>query len=102
MSAWRALVRSLHATGKPAAFREEFDHTYYYKAFAVAAKRAVHLGLMARAESGRWVLTVKGRDWVEGRCEVVTTGGLKGPGPSIVRSTWLASLPKPEQIKEQA
>ena len=102
MSAWRALVRSLHATGKPAAFREEFDHTYYYKAFAVAAKRAVALGFMARAESGRWVLTNKGRDWIEGRCEVVQHGKGKGPGPCVVRSTWLASLPKPEQIKGQA
>ena len=100
MTAWRTLIYALHATGKPAAFRKEFDNFPALRDFDRAQIRARELGFLALAESGRWVLTSLGRDYIEGRATVVGQGraGGKGRAPSVVRKTWLASLPRPEQI----
>lgn len=100
MSAWRTLIQDLYRTGKPAAFRREFDHFPCLRDFDHAQARAQQLGFLARAESGRWVLTKLGRDYIEGRAALAprsTGAGVRGP--IAVRATWLASLPTPEQIK---
>ena len=103
MTAWRALIQDLAATGKPAAFRREFDRLPSPRDFVPASQRARELGFLVRAESGRWVLTRLGLDYLSGRCTVVGRGRAgKGRVPSVVRATWLASLPRPEQIKGQA
>lgn len=99
MSAWRTLIQALYRTGKPAAHRKEFDTFPRLRDFDHAQARAQQLGFLARAESGRWVLTPLGRDYIEGRAALVPRspgGGVRGP--IVVRATWLASLPRPEQI----
>ena len=92
MSAYRTLVYSLSRHDVPVP-REAFDTTDYRRAFRAAAFRAVELGLIKR-DGDLWSLTAKGRDLTEGRVKVQPTYRFGTTGPSIVRATWIAPLPR--------
>ena len=79
MSAWRALVRSLHVSG-PSNGRWIDSRT---------ACKARDMGLIERDDDARWVLTPFGVEWCDGRVELV---GWRGGRRWV--ATWLRALPQ--------
>lgn len=103
MSGWRILVKQLHEIGGGPARRVEFDTLPTLIAGTQALTRAKQLGLIEshiRGYRWKWTLTDLGRDWCEGRVDIVGVQISRIGGP-VLRpvATWLKALPKPGEIK---
>lgn len=105
MSAWKILVRNLYDQGGGPLPMRAFDpHLGLHPDLHM--QTAKRLGLV---ESRRvkfvwfWTLTERGRDWCEGRLEIVETvnrgRGIGGRGKLKLQATWLHALPQPGEIR---
>ena len=105
MSAWRVLVRNLYAQGGGPLPMQAFDPILGQRP-DMQMQSAKRLGLV---ESRRvkftwtWTLTQRGRDWCEGRVEVVETvnrgRGIGGRGKLKGQATWLQAMPRPGEVR---
>lgn len=106
MSAWRILVRRLYDLGGGPLPRPAFDNTgdelgEQWKAQLVPAIRHGLIQSGKHKYGWRWTLTQRGRDWCEGRYEVVERldNRRKGRGPQQIKATWLVALPRAGEIR---
>jgi len=106
MSGWRAIVGELYAQGGGPLPSSKFDVLDSGRPSALG--RAQELGLIRQAgrePKGKgtgmrvhlWVLTQKGRAYVEGRYALVP--GARANGPARFVATWLAALPPRNAIR---
>lgn len=105
MSAWRILVRNLHAQGGGPLPMRAFDPVLGQTPDE-QMQSAKRLGLV---ESRRvkftwlWTLTERGRAWCEGRLEIVETvnrgRGVGGRGKLALKATWLQAMPRAGEIQ---
>ena len=106
MSAWRILVRRLYDQGGGPLRRCDIDpHGSELgeapKEQLDAARRDGLVEATRVKVTWTWTLTQRGRDWCEGRVEVVEARRehQRGRRPKQLRATWLAALPKAGEIR---
>lgn len=105
MSGWMVRVRALHAAGGGPLPRRAFDpmDTSLGESEKSAMTPAVAHGLVVSQKHKFvwfWTLTPKGRDWCEGRVQLVETPRKgSGRGKRRMVATWLQALPRAGEIR---
>lgn len=100
MSAWKLIVKRLHAHGGEGK-RHQFDRADPNAARGIL--EAKRLGLVkSNGLGGRgtaWTLTELGRAYCEGRAEARSGPYTNGRPKVVIALTWLASLPQDIRLK---
>jgi hypothetical protein len=94
MSHWRLVVRELNERG-PLHWAQIMSGPQH------GLNAAAELGFVQRpgCATGVWSITELGRQWCEGRVQVVTTWPGRPGRKHMLAATWLHALPKPGQIQ---
>lgn len=101
MSGWKLVTRELHEAGRPMQ-RQEFSHAADGSDPYKGLRDAKALGMVRavkRKYQWLWEITEQGREWAEGRLEVVYLKPMKQGGKRTPAATWLAQLPKTNEVR---
>ena len=110
MAAWKMVLRAASKLPPGPHKQREFDvldlptRTFLWAVYQCVKKGFMQQHIPTEGKKChseyRYSVTPLGRDYLDGRAEIVGQwGGVHGRAPGVVRVTWLASLPRPEQMR---